>query len=52
MSGNRFNNVQRWNTKIARSICSKAITALCQMSSYIRNAMHTLLAMKYEDKNV
>lgn len=31
MCGNGFNNVRHWNTKMVRSICSKAITALCQM---------------------
>ena len=35
MCGNECNNVLRWNTKMVRSICSKAIIALCHMSSYI-----------------
>lgn len=48
MCGSGFNNVRRWNTKMLRSICGKAIATLCQMSLYMRNAMHTLLAKKYE----
>lgn len=50
MCGNRFNNVRRWNTKMVRSVCSRAITILCQMSVCIRNAMRTLRPKKYEDK--
>lgn len=50
MCGNRFNNVRRWNTKTVRSVCSRAITILCQMSVCIRNAMCSLRPKKYEDK--
>ena len=52
MCGNRFNNVRRWNTKMVRSVCSRAITILCQVSVCIRNAMRTLRPKKYEDKQM